>query len=149
MECYWAYAYYQDMMKLMEKMYKYMIKQVYGKLKFEINGFTVDFGQDWKEIDYTETIKKEFDLDVTKATKEALVKKLKELKIDFEANLSKARLIDVLWKQVRKTIVGPAFLLNHPVEVSPLAKETLKTQQKFKDSRLFWLVQKWVMVILN
>lgn len=130
MECYWAYADYKDMMKLTEKMYKYIIKQVYNKSKFEINGFTVDFNQDWKVIDYTETIKKEFDLDVTKATKEALVKKLKELKVDFDANLSKARLIDILWKQVRKTIVGPAFLINHPVEVSPLAKRDPKISEK-------------------
>lgn len=130
MECYWAYADFNDMMVLVEKMYKTIIKETYGKLKFEIGGFTVDFDKEWKRIDYVETIKKDFDLDVTKATKEALVKKLKELKVDFDANLSKPRLIDVLWKQVRKTIAGPAFLINHPVEVSPLAKRDPKDKTK-------------------
>jgi lysyl-tRNA synthetase class 2 len=130
MECYWAYADFNDMMGLVEKMYKRIIKETYGKLKFEIAGFTVDFDKDWQKVDYVETIKKDFDLDVTKATKEALVKKLKELKVDFDANLSKPRLIDVLWKQVRKTIAGPVFLINHPVEVSPLAKRDPKDKTK-------------------
>ncbi|MCX6745812.1 MAG: OB-fold nucleic acid binding domain-containing protein, partial [Candidatus Parcubacteria bacterium] len=78
MECYWAFADYNEMMTLVEKMYKKIIKEIYGKLIFEIAGFTVDFDKEWKKIDYVETIKKDFDLDVTKATKEALVKKLKE-----------------------------------------------------------------------
>jgi len=130
MECYWAYADYEDMMKLVEKMYKYIIKQTYGKTKFEINGFTVDFASDWTKIDYVEVIKRNFDLDVTKATKETVLKKLRELKVDFDQNLSKARLIDVLWKQLRKTIAGPAFLINHPVEVSPLAKRDPKNPDR-------------------
>ena len=130
MECYWAYADYNEMMALVERMYKKIIKEAYGKLKFEIAGFTVDFDKKWPKIDYVATIKKDFDLDVIKATQEALVKKLKELKVDFDAKLSKPRLIDVLWKQVRKTIAGPAFLINHPVEVSPLAKRDLKDKTK-------------------
>ncbi len=130
MECYWAYADYKQMMQLVEKMYKYILKQVYNKLQFEINGFTVDFDQPWQEVDYVKTIQKEFEIDVNKATQEALINKLKALKVDFDNNLSKARLIDILWKQVRKTVVGPVFLINHPVEVSPLAKRDSKDPNK-------------------
>jgi len=130
MECYWAYADYQDMMRLTEKMYKKIIKETYGKLKFEIAGFTIDFSQEWAQIDYVQKIKTDFDIDVTKITKEALIKKLKELKIDFDSNLAKARLIDILWKQVRKTIAGPVFVINHPIEVSPLAKKDLKNPNR-------------------
>lgn len=129
-EFYMAYADYKDGMKLVEEMYKYIIKQVYDKVEFEINGFTIDFSKQWEEIDYVARIKKDFDIDVTLATEDALIKKLKELKVDFDPKLSKARLIDILWKQVRKTIAGPAFLINHPVEVSPLAKRSEKDNKK-------------------
>jgi lysyl-tRNA synthetase class 2 len=136
MECYMAYADYKDMMALMEKMYKKIIKEVYGKMEFEINGFMVDFGKKWDTIDYVEKIKKDFDLDVTKATQEALVKKLRDLKVDFDPKLSKARLIDVLWKQVRKTIAGPAFLVGHPVEVAPLAKRDAKNPGRVQEFQI-------------
>ncbi|MFA5188306.1 MAG: lysine--tRNA ligase [Patescibacteria group bacterium] len=136
MECYMAYADYKDMMVLMEKMYKKIVKEVYNTMEFEINGFMVDFSKKWDSIDYVEKIKADFDLDVTKATREALVKKLKDLKVDFDANLSKARLIDVLWKQVRKTIAGPAFLINHPVEVAPLAKRDLKNSGRVQEFQI-------------
>ena len=130
MECYWAYADYQDMMAFAEKMYKHIIKQTYGKLKFKIGEFTVDFAKKWQKIDYVETIKKEFKIDVTKASKEEIIKKLKSLKADFDHKAAKARLTDILWKQLRKKIAGPAFLINHPVEVSPLAKREPKDPEK-------------------
>ncbi len=61
-------------------------------------------------------------VDISKDSEEDLKKKLKELKVAFEKNADKGRLIDLLWKQVRKNISGPVFLTGHPVEVSPLAK---------------------------
>ncbi len=122
MECYWAYADYNEMMSFVEKMYKYIIKETYGKLRFKIGGFAVDLTKKWQKIDYVEIIKKELKIDVTVASKEEIIKKLNALKADFDSKAVKARLIDILWKQLRKKIAGPAFLINHPVEVSPLAK---------------------------
>ena len=55
-----------------------------------------------------------------------LLKKCQELKLDISDKAGKGRLMDALWKQVRKTIAGPAFLVNQPVEVSPLAKRQEK-----------------------
>jgi lysyl-tRNA synthetase class 2 len=122
MEFYWAYANYEDSMALVEEMYKYVAKETFGKLEFDINGHKINMGGKWKKIDYTETIKKEMGIDISKATNEDLKKKLNELKIKHEKNVGRGRLIDLLWKVVRKTVSGPVFLVGHPVEVSPLAK---------------------------
>jgi len=126
MEFYWAYANYEDSMALVEEMYKFVAKETFGKLKFEINGKEVDLDGEWKKIDYVETIKEKTEIDITKASIKDIEAKLKSLGIDVDSKLDKARLIDMLWKTVRKEIVGPVFLVGHPVEVSPLAKRMIE-----------------------
>jgi len=122
MEFYWAYANYEDSMKLVEELYKFVAKKTFGKLDFEINKFKVNLGDDWKKIDYTEIIKEKTGIDITKAAESEIIGKLQELKLEYDKKDEKARLIDTLWKSVRRDIAGPAFLVGHPVEVSPLAK---------------------------
>ncbi len=126
MEFYWAYANYEDSMALVEEMYKYVANETFGKLKFEINGKDVDLSGEWKKIDYTETIKENTGVDIVSASAKDIEEKLRSLGIKFDKNLDKARLIDMLWKIVRKGIVGPVFLVGHPVEVSPLAKRMIE-----------------------
>lgn len=122
MEFYWAYANYEDSMKLVEELYKYVAEKTFGKLKFKIAGLDVNLGEKWERLDYTKTILKHTGVNITKVTDEELQKQLKSRNIGFGKNDVKARLIDALWKTVRKEIAGPAFLVGHPVEVSPLAK---------------------------
>lgn len=122
MEFYWAYANYEDSMELVRELYQHITKEAFGTLKFKINGFEVDLAGKWSKIDYTKTIREKLDIDVLEATEEELKEKLHELKVKFDPSDKRGRLIDTLWKQIRKTIAGPAFLINHPVEVSPLAK---------------------------
>lgn len=122
MEFYLSYANYENTMKIVEEMYKYVIKKTFGTLRFKIKDFDVDFEKKWDKIDYQETLKKELNIDVVKATDAELIKKCQEYKLEIIKNAGRGRLIDVLWKKVRKNIVGPVFLINHPVEVSPLAK---------------------------
>jgi lysyl-tRNA synthetase class 2 len=122
MEFYWAYADYKDGMKLVEEMYKYVIKKTFGKLKFKIFDFEVDFNKKWERIDYREALLKKYGIDIDKTTKKEVMKKLDQLKFKYDKKRSLGRLIDALWKQYRKEIAGPAFLVGHPVSVSPLAK---------------------------
>lgn len=122
MEFYWAYANYEDSMKLVEEMYKKVIEKTFGTLSFDIGEHKVDFAGSWKKIDYVKTILDETGVDVSKASEGDLRKELKERKIEYEEIGEKGRLIDSLWKSVRKKIAGPVFLTGQPVEVSPLAK---------------------------
>lgn len=122
MEFYWGYANYQDSMKLVEEMYKYVAQKTFGTLKFEIGDHKIDMSGDWKKIDYRETLLKETGVDIGNITEEGLKNELKIRKIEFEKSDEKGRLVDLLWKTVRKGIAGPVFLTGHPVEVSPLAK---------------------------
>lgn len=123
MEFYWGYADYTMSMDLVERMYKYIIKEAFGTLTFDIGEFTgIDIGSTWEKIDYTDTIKQAHGVDISSATDDEIREKLKELHIDIEEFAGRGRMIDVLWKQVRRTIKGPVLLINHPVAVSPLAK---------------------------
>lgn len=121
MEFYWGYADYQDGMKLVKELYQTIAQTVFDKTRFEYNGHEFDLAGDWPEIDYTLEIKKQTGVDITKASEAEMKKRLQELKITYKGE-NKERLIDTLWKYCRKNISGPAFLVNHPVLIAPLAK---------------------------
>lgn len=123
MEFYWAYADYNDGMKLVEKMYKHVAQETFGTLKFKIKGFDIDLGAKWEIYDLTETIKKATGVDISKATLEEVTAKLHELKVDYDPKgFELGRAVDTLWKYCRKKIAGPGFLINVPVYLEPLAK---------------------------
>lgn len=122
MEFYWAYANYEDSMKLVEEMYKFVAEKTFGTLRFDVGGRKIDLAGNWKRIDYGKTLLEETGIDVAKTTEADIRRELKDRKIEYEEIGEKGRLIDSLWKSVRKKIVGPVFLTGHPVEVSPLAK---------------------------
>jgi len=122
MEFYWAYADYEDSMELVEEMYRHVAQAAFGKLQFDIAGHHVDLGKAWERIDYTTAILDATGIDIAAASEEEIKTKLKELKVSFTPADARGRLLDLLWKTVRKGIAGPVFLTGHPVEVSPLAK---------------------------
>ncbi len=123
MECYWAYADYEDMMKMIEELYREAAQKTFGKTAFEIHGFTIDLAQAWPRIEYVAEIKKQMGLDIMAASREEIMKKLDELHEEYEKKLDKWRLVDQLWKHCRKKIGGPAFVIHPPVALSPLAKK--------------------------
>ncbi len=125
MEFYWAYADYNEGMKVVEELYKYVAEKTFGTLKFKIRGFDVDLGAPWTVYDFTETIKKETGVDISKATLKDVEAKLRELKVEYDSKgINLARAIDTLWKYCRKKISGPGFLINVPVFLEPLAKRS-------------------------
>ena len=114
-------------MKFVEEMYKYIAKKTFGTLKFKMRGFDVDLGAKWEKIDFVSTIAKYTKVNVLEASLGEMEKKLQELKIEYDKNgFNKTRAMDNLWKFCRKKIAGPGFLINTPIEVSPLAKRQEK-----------------------
>lgn len=122
MEFYWGYANYKDGMKLVEEMYKKVAKEVFGTLKFTTHGYKLDLGKKWEVYDYENLIEKNTGINIYKSDKKDMMKKLKELEIDFDPSVDKWRMVDLLWKYCRKKLTGPGFLTGQPVELSPLAK---------------------------
>ncbi len=130
MEFYWAYIDAEEGMKLVEEMYKYVAKKAFGTLKFKIKGFDIDLGKKWEKYDYVSTVAKHTGVNINEATLPEMEKALQKLKVVYDKNgFNKARAIDSLWKYCRKQIAGPGFLINTPIEVSPLAKKNEKNQK--------------------
>ncbi|HQB84844.1 MAG TPA: lysine--tRNA ligase [Candidatus Pacearchaeota archaeon] len=123
MEFYWAYADYKKGMKLVEEMYRYIAQETFGTLKFKIKGFDVDLSKKWERYDYRSIISSKTGLNINEASLGEIEKTLNKLEVEYDKKrFNRTRAIDSLWKYCRKSIGGPGFLINQPVEISPLAK---------------------------
>lgn len=122
MEWYWAYADWQDGMQLMEHMFSYILEKTFGTLQFKINDKEVDMSKEWERWDYAETIKKHYELDIFNCTIQDVQAQLKEHKLEVEKAENIPRGIDKLWKNIRKDVAGPVWLINTPAFISPLSK---------------------------
>ncbi len=120
-EFYCAYADYRDGMKLVRELYLEIAAEVFGTTKFSARGHEFDLAADWREIDYVKEIIDQTGINVLEASEDEMKAKLAELGVKYEG-ANRERLTDTLWKYCRKQIAGPAFLINHPKLVAPLAK---------------------------
>jgi lysyl-tRNA synthetase, class II len=127
LEFYWAYADYRDGMKLVTELYRTIAREVFGATKFEVRGHTFDLADEWVEVDYTDTIREKTGIDIHTATEQEMEAALRGLGVQYEGK-NRERLMDTLWKYCRKQIAGPAFLVNHPKLVAPLAKTRPETE---------------------
>ena len=124
MEYYWAYADWNDGMKLTEELVKYIAQEVFNTLKFKIRGFDVDLDKKWEKYNYRQEVRKQTGVDIEKTSVKEIKKKLQELKVEYEDFDSLERGIDNLWKYCRRSISGPGYLVYPPKIISPLAKES-------------------------
>jgi len=121
LEFYWAYADYKKGMLLVKELYKKIAEEVFGTTHFKIGQYEFDLADDWQEIDYREEVLKQTGVDIFNATEAEMKNKLDALGVKYTGE-TKARLADSLWKYCRTKIAGPAFVINHPKLVAPLAK---------------------------
>jgi lysyl-tRNA synthetase class 2 len=132
-EFYMAYADYEKGMTLVQELYRTIAKEVFGTTSFSTRGHTFDLDDEWQRLDYREEIMRQTGVDIDTASNEDIENKLRELAVKYDGN-NRERLTDTLWKCCRKNIAGPAFLVNHPSVVAPLAKNNPdgKTTQVFQ-----------------
>lgn len=116
-EFYWAYADYNDLMSLTEKMFEHLVPEK----EIEFNGEKINLEAPWKRITMRDLIFGELNIDIEKATSEECMLKLKELGAKPEDD-KHCLAIDALFKVLRPKILKPTFVIDYPVEMSPLAK---------------------------
>jgi len=123
-EFYWAYADYKDVMKLTEKLFTTILKNLFGKSKIKYNGKEINFKIPWKRIEYQTLIRDEAKIDVETINREGLLKKAKELGVKIEPKMTKFQLEDAIYKKFcLPTLWQPTFVIHHPSGSLPLAKQ--------------------------
>jgi lysyl-tRNA synthetase class 2 len=126
MEWYWAYADWQKGMKLTQHLVRQVADRTWGGRNFKLaNGMEVDLGsdsQDWDRISFVDVIRENYGLDVFTCTLDEVKEQLRKHKVEVEQTENRSRGLDKLWKKVRTTIPGPAFLVDIPTFLQPLAK---------------------------
>lgn len=124
MEWYWAYADWQAGMKFMEGMYREVLQKTFGTLQFRLGEFDVDMAGEWEVWDYATVIKDRYSIDVYESSLDEVKKALADNGLEVEQTENRARGIDKLWKNIRKDVAGPVWLVNTPKFISPLAKSS-------------------------
>ena len=125
MELYQAYTDYHGMMDLTENLYRFVAQEVLGTTKIVYNGIEMDLGQPFARMTMVEAVKKysgvDFDEIHTLAEAKAAAK---EHNIEVEARHKKGDILNLFFEEfVEERLVQPTFIMDHPVEISPLTKK--------------------------
>ena len=152
-EHYVAYWNYEDNMRFTEEMFSFILNKMMGKLKIQIKdrggkAVEVDFTPPWPKVSFRDLIKQDCGIDIDKFKTAAALRKeikAKEIKIDDLEKLERGNLIDALFKAVsRDKIIKPTFLINHPIDLSPLARRDDKNPETV--DRFQFIVNTWEII---
>jgi len=127
-EGYSAYWNFEDNMKFFQKLFKTLFQKALGTTKITVGGVEVDFGGEWSTVTFREILKQDCGIDIDQhQTAASLLAAIKDQRIDLEEEhpekLGRGNMIDLLYKRVsRPKIKGPTFLIQHPIDLSPLAR---------------------------
>ena len=124
LEFYAAYWDYEKLMNFLEKMLEHVVKGNFGKTKIRYQGKDIDFKGPYKQVAFNDLFKKYSDLDYDKSGEGDLKRRAEELGITIEKSMTKGNIGDEIYKKAaRPFIIAPTFIINHPLEISPLAKK--------------------------
>lgn len=124
LEVYQAYADYTDMMTLTEELICGIAEEVAGSLQITFQGKKVNLAPPWKRLGFFEGIEAAVGRDVRELPQDELSGIAREKGLDVEENASRGSLLDALFGElVQPTIIDPTFIIDYPIEISPLAKK--------------------------
>ncbi|MBO4461132.1 MAG: lysine--tRNA ligase [Clostridiales bacterium] len=145
MELYQAYTDYYGMMELTESMFKYVAQKVLGTTKIVYQGTEIDLGQPFARMTMNEAIKKYAGVDFDTVDGDDAAKALaKEHHIEFEDRHKKGDIINLFFEEYcEKELIQPTFIMDHPIEISPLTKKKPTDPTKVERFELF--INTWEM----
>ncbi len=125
MELYQAYTDYHGMMDLTENMYRYVAKEVLGTTTIVYNGIEMDLGKPFERITMVEAVKKYSGVDFNEIhTLEEARTAAKEHHVEFEMRHKKGDILSLFFEEfVEEHLIQPTFVMDHPIEISPLTKK--------------------------
>lgn len=134
LEFYVAYFDYLKLMDFTEELLRLVVKSIHGKTAFKFGEHLIDFGPKIPRITFRDLVLNHAGVDIEKEDETSLGKILKEMKIDHPAGSGFGKMCDYLYKsKVRPKLIQPVFMIDHPLELSPLAKKKNdKTVQRFQ-----------------
>ncbi|MBN2185532.1 MAG: lysine--tRNA ligase [Candidatus Krumholzibacteriota bacterium] len=123
LECYAAYWDYNDMMGFVEEMYQRLCEEVVGSTEILYGEYEIDLTPPWRRLTFYGALEEKTGVDLRGATEKELEKLAKDNDIDLEGVAGKAALLDELFSRlVEPGLIQPTFIIDYPVELSPLAK---------------------------
>ena len=139
MELYQAYTDYEGMMELTESMFRYLAEKVCGSTKISYNGVEIDLGKPFARMTMNEAIKKYAGIDFDEVADDEAAKKLAdEHHIEYEAHHKKGDIINLFFEEYcEKELIQPTFIMDHPIEISPLTKKKPSDPTKVERFELF------------
>ena len=125
MELYQAYTDYHGMMDLTENLYRYVAQEVLGTTQIVYNGVEMDLGKPFERITMVDAVKKYSGVDWNEVKSLDEARALaKEHHIEYEERHQKGDILNLFFEEfVEEHLVQPTFVMDHPVEISPLTKK--------------------------
>ena len=139
MELYQAYTDYEGMMELTESMFRYLAEKVCGSTKISYNGEEIDLGKPFARMTMIDAIKKYAGVDFDQVPDDAAAKKLAdEHHIEYEERHKKGDIVNLFFEEYcEKELIQPTFIMDHPIEISPLTKKKPSDPTKVERFELF------------
>ena len=145
MELYQAYTDYYGMMELTESMFRYLAEKVCGSTKISYNGIEIDFGKPFERLTMVDAIKKYTGVDFDQVADDAEAKKIAdEHHVEYEERHKKGDIVNLFFEEFcEENLIQPTFIMDHPIEISPLTKKKPSDPTKVERFELF--INTWEM----